>query len=68
MAEDITDSITAERIIIVCLGAERKVIESLLSQVGWRERIKGVITIDDLESWYGFAFAFSSVFVFELLQ
>ena len=52
MAEEIADSITAERIIIVCLDAERKVIESLLSQVGWRERIRGVITIDDLENWY----------------
>ena len=52
MAEDIAGSISADRIIIVCLSAEQKIIESLLGQIGWRERIQGVITIDDLDDWY----------------
>ena len=52
MAEDIADSIAADRIVIVCISSEKRVIESLLGQVGWQERIQGVITIDNLENWY----------------
>ena len=51
-AEDIVDDITAEKIVIVCLDAEKRTIESLLEQVGWKKRIQGIITIDNLENWY----------------
>lgn len=50
--EDIADDIGADKIVIVCLDAEREKIESLLKQVGWNERIQGVITINDLDDWY----------------
>lgn len=50
--EDITDSIKADRIVIVCVDAEKKSIKSLLQQVGWSERIQGIISFNDLDSWY----------------
>lgn len=52
LIEDIADNITADRIVIVCLDTEKKAIESLLNQVGWGERIQGIITISDLDDWY----------------
>ncbi len=52
LMEDIADSVTADRIVIVCLDTERKSIEALLLQVGWGERIQGIITINDLDEWY----------------
>jgi type II restriction enzyme len=52
IVEDITENIMADRIVIVCLDAEQKGIETLLKQVGWTERIQGIITIYDLEMWY----------------
>lgn len=52
LIEDIADNITADKIVIVCLDTEKKVIESLLKQVGWSERIQGIISINDLDDWY----------------
>ena len=52
LVEDIADNINADRIVIVCLDAEREAIENLLRQVGWGSRIQGIITISDLDSWY----------------
>jgi len=52
LMDDIADDITSDRIVIVCLDTERESIEVLLKQVGWSERIQGVITINDLDDWY----------------
>lgn len=52
LMEDIVDDITSDRIVIVCIDTERESIEALLKQVGWSERIQGVITINDLDDWY----------------
>lgn len=52
IAEGITETITANKIVIVCKSAEVKVISSLLTQIGWRSRIQGIITIEELLSWY----------------
>lgn len=52
LIEDIADNITADKIVIVCLNTEKKMIESLLKQVGWSERIQGIISINDLDDWY----------------
>ncbi|OHB22863.1 MAG: hypothetical protein A3I22_00215 [Parcubacteria group bacterium RIFCSPLOWO2_02_FULL_40_12] len=52
LVEDIADNITADRIVIVCVDSEREAIETLLKQVGWSERIQGIITIGDLDVWY----------------
>jgi len=52
LMEDITEEIAADKIVIVCIDAEKEAIKSLLKQVGWSERIQGVITINDLDDWY----------------
>ncbi|MBI2990330.1 MAG: HaeII family restriction endonuclease [Candidatus Magasanikbacteria bacterium] len=52
LMEDIADDITSDRIVIVCIDTERETIEALLKQVGWSERIQGVITVNDLDDWY----------------
>ena len=49
---DIADAITADRIVIVCLDAEKVAIETLFRQVDWDERIQGIVTINDLDDWY----------------
>jgi type II restriction enzyme len=51
--EEIAESVVAERIIIVCLDAEKDAIHSVLSQIGWESRIQGIITLNDLKGWYG---------------
>lgn len=51
-AKEIVQSITADRIVIVCQEAERKVILSLLNQIGWKSRIQGVVTEKELVNWY----------------
>lgn len=52
VAENIVTSIASDRIIIVCKAAEKKIIASLLGQIGWRSRIQSIITIDELTDWY----------------
>lgn len=52
LAESIVSSISSDRIVIVCKDAEKGVIVSLLTQIGWKSRIQSVITEDDLVRWY----------------
>ena len=53
LAEDITSNISSDRIIIVWKDAERNIILSLLTQIGWRSHIQSIITENDLVLWYG---------------
>ena len=55
LAENVVTSITADRIIIVCKSVGKKIITSLLSQIGWRSRIQSIITTDELAEWYTLA-------------
>jgi len=52
LVEDIAVNIRADKIVIVCLDSEKKPIEALLKQVGWGDRIQGILTLTDLEGWY----------------
>ena len=52
LMEDIADNIAADKIVIACVDTEKDAIELLLKQVGWSERIQGIITITDLDEWY----------------
>jgi type II restriction enzyme len=52
LAEDIVNSVTADRVVIVCKNAEQKIILSLLNQIGWKSRIQSIITENDLLNWY----------------
>lgn len=50
MAGEIVESVAIGDIVIVCKTADAVVIHSLLSQIGLG--IRGIVTQDDLESWY----------------
>ncbi len=52
LVTDIVGAISAERIVIVCVDAEKESIEALLKQVGWSDRVQGIITLTDLHNWY----------------
>ncbi|WP_180047913.1 MULTISPECIES: HaeII family restriction endonuclease [unclassified Acinetobacter] len=52
LAEGICNSLTADRIVIVCKKADAKVITSLLNQIGWKSKIQSIITEDQLIQWY----------------
>ena len=52
LAENIVNTISSNKIIIVCKAAERDVIISLMTQIGWRSRIQNVVTENDLIDWY----------------
>lgn len=52
LAESIVDSVSSDRIVIVCKAAESKLILSLLNQIGWKSKIQSIITEDDLVAWY----------------
>ena len=50
--EDISSSISADRIIIVCKESEKDVLVSVLKQFGSASRIQSVITESELDEWY----------------
>lgn len=51
-AREIVNGITADRIVIVCREADKNVILSLLTQIGWKSRIQGIVTESGLIGWY----------------
>ena len=52
LAKDIVSEISSDKVIIVCKDAEKDVIVSLLTQIGWKKNIQSVVTENDLVSWY----------------
>ncbi len=52
LAFSIVDSISADRIIIVCKDAEKQLLLSVLNQIGWKSRIQSIVTEEKLVSWY----------------
>ncbi len=52
LAESIVDSVSSDRIVIVCKEAESRLIVSLLNQIGWKSKIQSIVTEDDLVAWY----------------
>ena len=50
--EDISSTISADRIIIVCKESEKDVLISVLKQFGSGNRIQSVITEAELDKWY----------------
>lgn len=52
LAKSIVDSVSSDRIVIVCKDAERDVIVSLLTQIGWHRHIQSIVTESDLIQWY----------------
>lgn len=70
LAESIVDSVSSDRIVIVCKTAESGLIVSLLNQIGWKSRIQSVVTEDDLIEWYDKALrgSYSETMGVELLE
>lgn len=52
LAKNIVNSVSSDRVIIVCKDAEKDVIVSLLNQIGWASHIQSVVTENDLVAWY----------------
>ncbi|MCK9524588.1 MAG: HaeII family restriction endonuclease, partial [Limnochordia bacterium] len=52
LAENIVSDVSSDRIVIVCKSADKKIILSLLTQIGWKAKIQSVITESDLIRWY----------------
>jgi len=52
LAESIVDSVSSDKIVIVCKTAEKALIVSLLTQIGWKAKIQSIVTEDDLIAWY----------------
>lgn len=52
IAQNIVDSVSSDKVVIVCKDAEKDIIVSLLTQIGWRSHIQSVITESDLIEWY----------------
>lgn len=50
--EDISNTISADRIIIVCKKSEKDILVSVLKQFGSVSHIQSVITEDELDMWY----------------
>lgn len=69
LAHDIVNSISSDRIVIVCKNAEKDIILSLLTQIGWKSRIQSIVTENDLICWYEKALRgpFSDILGTELL-
>ena len=52
LAEGIVQTVSSDRIVVVCKDAEQKLIVSLLNQLGWRAKIQSIITESELVAWY----------------
>lgn len=49
---DISDTVSSDKIVIVCKDAEKNVIELVSDQIGIGDRIQGVVTFSMLKCWY----------------
>lgn len=52
LAKNIVDSVSSDKVVIVCKDVERDVIVSLLTQIGWCNHIQSVVTEYNLICWY----------------
>ena len=49
---DICDGLTADRIVIVCKDTEVKIVDAVIKQLGLSDRLQGLVTFSDLQTWY----------------
>ena len=52
LAEEVSENIAADKIILICLDGEEETIKRVTSQLPFSGRIQGIITLNDLENWY----------------
>ena len=51
-AVDICNGVRADQLVIVCKSCEQESIQSLIGQLGLGEKLRGIITENDLKRWY----------------
>ncbi len=52
LAASIANQVESDSIVIVCKDAEAKVIETILKQIGYGSRVRGIVKESDLVKWY----------------
>ncbi len=52
LAEDVSDNLSADKIVLVCLDGEAEMINKIMNQLPFGSRIQGIITLSDLKHWY----------------
>ena len=52
IANNIASQVESNSIVIVCKDAEAKVIETVLKQIGYGARVRGIVKESDLVKWY----------------
>jgi len=50
---DIFDGITADHVVIVCKDAHKDRVEGLVRQLSLEGKLRGFVTLGDIERWYG---------------
>lgn len=53
VAEGATNEVRGDKLVIVCKRAEVATIRSILGQLGLGEKVRGIVTEQDLIAWYG---------------
>lgn len=51
----ITSTVKAEKFIVVCMDAEKEIINSVLHQAGAYPKVQSIVTLTDLINWYNIA-------------
>ena len=49
---DICEGLTADRIVIVCKDTEVRIVDAVIKQLGFSDRLQGLVTFSDLKNWY----------------
>lgn len=57
VAEDVSENITADRIVLVCKDADKEIITRIATQLSFSSRIQSIVTQSDLENWYALCFS-----------
>lgn len=52
LADDIVRSVSADKIVIVCKEAEERIVKTVLSQLGLKDKIQGIVSEKHLSEWY----------------
>lgn len=52
LANSIANQVESDSLVIVCKDAEAKVIETVLKQIGYGARVRGIVKESDLVKWY----------------
>lgn len=52
LAEEIVDKVESDHIVIVCRDIDAKTIETITKQIGWGNRVRGIVRESELIHWY----------------